>query len=144
MTRYRCPQCSSTNLEVVVEVRAKLIQKDDGNFQTDTSTPDNGNHNHDWDSNSLMICNECGEEDIAEAFQYQTCDDRKSEVAEVVELGNSLYRLLASGWFADVELFYADESQKWCADVKHTNSTLPAHKIADLAVQAICGGIAGI
>jgi len=63
---YQCPQCCSTNLEVVVEVWATLIQTDDDNFETDTSTPKNGDH--EWGGNSAMRCIDCDCSDIAEKF----------------------------------------------------------------------------
>lgn len=54
-------------------------------------------------------------------------------------LGNGKYRILAQGWWADVQLFWGEGSREWCADVLATNSTEPEYKIADLAVAAICG-----
>jgi len=65
MTRYKCPKCSSTSLEVVVEVRAD-----------------------EWDDNSLMTCNECGHDDIAEEFSYQTCDGCGNECKFLVGCPN--------------------------------------------------------
>ena len=55
----------------------------------------------------------------------------------LVALGNGRYRVLAEGWYADVELFWAEGSREWCADVLATNSTLPEYQIADLAVALI-------
>ena len=46
---YRCPECGSTDLEVIVEVWATLIQTDD-NVETDTTTPDDASH--EWGDNS--------------------------------------------------------------------------------------------
>ncbi len=64
---YRCPNCGSTNLEVIVQVWATLIQADD-NFQTDTTTPDNSSH--EWSDESPMRCVDCGSgEQIADAFK---------------------------------------------------------------------------
>jgi hypothetical protein len=63
---YRCPKCSSTSLEVVVEVWATLIQNAEG-FETDTSTPDDGSH--EWGDNSVMRCQECDCQEISEEFK---------------------------------------------------------------------------
>jgi cytochrome c-type biogenesis protein CcmH/NrfF len=62
---YRCPACDSTNLEVVVEVWATLIQTAEG-FQTDTTTPDDASH--EWGANSVMRCTVCDTQEIAERF----------------------------------------------------------------------------
>jgi hypothetical protein len=62
---YRCPKCSSANLEVVVEVWATLIQNDDG-FETDTTTPDDASH--EWTDNNVMRCCDCDSQEIAERF----------------------------------------------------------------------------
>jgi hypothetical protein len=62
---YKCPECGSTRLEVVVEVWATLIQTDEG-FETDTTTPD---ASHDWTENSVMRCCDCGCQEIAEEFK---------------------------------------------------------------------------
>jgi len=64
--KYVCPECGKDNLEVVVEVWAKLIQTDDG-FETDTSEPDDGSHN--WNGNSHMRCRDCSHSAIAEEFE---------------------------------------------------------------------------
>ena len=63
---YRCPKCGSDNLEVVVEVWATLTQTG-ANFETDTSTPDDANH--EWGDNSPMRCTDCDQQDIADAFK---------------------------------------------------------------------------
>lgn len=63
--KYACPKCKSRELEVVVEVWATLIQTDDG-FETDTTTPDNGDH--EWGENSVMRCTACDTHGIADEF----------------------------------------------------------------------------
>lgn len=71
---YQCPKCGSTdNLEVVVEVWATLIQTDDDNLETDTSTPDDGDH--EWGDNSAMRCRDCDFSDIAEKFTMAKQED---------------------------------------------------------------------
>ena len=62
---YRCPECGSANLEVVVEVWATLIQTDD-NLETDTTIPKTGDH--EWGDESIMRCTDCHWDDIAEKF----------------------------------------------------------------------------
>ena len=69
---YRCPECGSTNLEVVVEVWATLSQTED-NLETDTSTPKGGDH--EWSDNSAMRCIVCGCDDIAERFAVPEQED---------------------------------------------------------------------
>jgi hypothetical protein len=63
---YRCPECGSISLEVVVEVWATLIQNADG-FETDTSSPKDGSH--EWGDNSVMRCRDCDCQEIAERFK---------------------------------------------------------------------------
>jgi hypothetical protein len=63
---YRCPECDSINLEVVVEVWATLIQNAEG-FETDTSTPDDGSH--ELGDNSVMRCRDCDCQEISERFK---------------------------------------------------------------------------
>ena len=73
---YRCPECGSDNLEVVVEVWATLIQKGDG-FETDTTTP--ADANHEWGDNSAMRCRDCDAQEIAERFEAGAGDSPPSE-----------------------------------------------------------------
>lgn len=68
--RYVCPVCKSARLEVVVECRARLIQTENGgdfDVETDTTTPQDSSH--EWGDNSVMFCMQCGEQDIADAFE---------------------------------------------------------------------------
>jgi len=59
---YQCPVCTkTTELTVVVEVQARLIQDGD-NFQTDIDGGD-----HEWGESSLMICT-CGHTAKSRAF----------------------------------------------------------------------------
>lgn len=70
MTRWICPSCQSTNLRVVVEVWADLVQEEDGNFQTMETDGD-----HEWTENSVMLCKDCGEQDIADMFSVEVGED---------------------------------------------------------------------
>jgi predicted RNA-binding Zn-ribbon protein involved in translation (DUF1610 family) len=66
---YGCPKCGSADLQIVVEVWAKLVQKSDGTFETDLDEAEC--HDHEWTDNSVMACTDCGEQDIAEAFRKE-------------------------------------------------------------------------
>ena len=63
---YRCPECGSISLEVVVEVWATLTQNAEA-FETDTSTPKDASH--EWGDNSVMRCQDCDCQEIAERFK---------------------------------------------------------------------------
>lgn len=79
MKRYICPSCQSTDLEVTVEVWAKLTQApaipatwiygDTVEVTTDTSEPDRSGHS--WDENSVMECMACGNSGISETFEVK-------------------------------------------------------------------------
>ena len=69
---YRCPECGSVSLEVVVEVWAMLIQIAEG-FATDTSTPKDGSH--EWGDNSVMRCGDCDCSEITERFKVASQED---------------------------------------------------------------------
>ena len=64
--QWLCPRCGGHSLDVVVEVTARLDQYKDGNFETDTDCSD-----HEWGENSVMSCRDCGNSDIAGAFEVQ-------------------------------------------------------------------------
>ena len=66
---YRCPKCESTNLEVSIETWAKLIQGEDGDFQTDLD--ESSQHDHEWGANSVMRCMDCDEDGISEEFEVE-------------------------------------------------------------------------
>jgi hypothetical protein len=76
ITKYACPQCQSDELEVAVLVWAKLLQDGSGDFETDTSEPDDSSH--DWDGDSAMKCSVCAHSAPAEAFEVKvnsiSCD----------------------------------------------------------------------
>lgn len=52
---HKCPKCGSACLQVVVEVWAYLHQI---GFNLETVIDDRDDH--DWDSDSIMRCRECG------------------------------------------------------------------------------------
>jgi hypothetical protein len=76
ITKYACPQCQSEELEVAVLVWATLTQEGNGDFETDTSEPDDSSH--DWDNGSRMKCSVCAHSATAEAFEVKvnsiSCD----------------------------------------------------------------------
>lgn len=59
--KWQCPKCDCKDLDVVVEVNARLIQGAcdlfPDNFETDTS--DAIESSEFWDENSVMTCREC-------------------------------------------------------------------------------------
>ena len=63
---WLCPKCNSDDLsvDITITATARLIQEDDGNFQTDIDGGD-----HVWDGSSRMICNACGHEGTAGGFE---------------------------------------------------------------------------
>ena len=50
--RYRCPDCGSTDLWVIVMAAARLVQTDD-NIETEIEG------DHEWDGWHSMGCNDC-------------------------------------------------------------------------------------
>ena len=78
MERYKCPKCGSERLEVSIETWATLIQTDNG-FETDTTTASCGDH--EWSENSVMLCCDCGEQDIADAFNVEAETDAPQPAA---------------------------------------------------------------
>ena len=64
---WKCPECGSTDLHVVVEAMAKLTQGEDGEFETEI---DGGSH--DWDGGSSMVCKGCDFVDDAAGFEVDT------------------------------------------------------------------------
>jgi len=60
---WKCPECASSALSVVVTVSANLLQEPDGNFQTDVAG------DHEWDENSSMTCTDCGHSAAASDFE---------------------------------------------------------------------------
>lgn len=60
---WKCPECESDSLSVVVMTSATLVQEPDGNFQTDIAG------DHEWDENSSMTCTDCGHSAAASDFE---------------------------------------------------------------------------
>jgi len=75
---WACPRCSSDELEVNVSVWATLTQDDDGNLETDTSEPDDSNH--EWDDESIMRCTACNY--MAEAKEFEEDEDPGGELCD--------------------------------------------------------------
>lgn len=67
---WKCPECGSKRLTVMVEVTAELTQYgegDDYNFETTTDSSD-----HQWDENSAMTCCDCDHCAIADEFDIES------------------------------------------------------------------------
>lgn len=60
---WKCPECESDSLSVVVMTSATLVQESDGNFQTEVDG------DHEWDGNSSMTCTDCGHSGAASEFE---------------------------------------------------------------------------
>lgn len=50
---WKCPECGSSDLVVMVLVAAALTQHPDGAFETDADG------DHEWDGCSSMTCTDC-------------------------------------------------------------------------------------
>lgn len=73
---YRCPQCKSKRLEVVVEMWAALEQDEEtGDFQTDIDEAEN--HDQEWGGDSTMRCVDC--EYAAEVNSFDEENENGSE-----------------------------------------------------------------
>ncbi len=83
---WMCPKCNSQDLKVdiVINTRARLIQEDDGNFQTDENGGD-----HEWDGDSAMECCDCGHE--APARNFRVPDDYPAMLKLVKTIANMKY-----------------------------------------------------
>ncbi|EOX3379450.1 hypothetical protein ACPFUC_001885 [Vibrio cholerae] len=61
--KFTCPNCQSDNLSVTVSAIVPLIQENGcQRFDQDDAELD-------WDGDSIIVCNECGTNDYAHAFE---------------------------------------------------------------------------
>lgn len=67
MTRWACPACGFSNLDVIINTWARLHQQHDGQFETDAD--DAFDRHHDWDSGSPMKCRNCARTGEAKEFE---------------------------------------------------------------------------
>lgn len=68
--KYRCPKCQSDNLDVLVEVWARMTQDEEGDgFSTDVTAGTFGDH--EWSENSPMRCRDCDHCAIAGEFMVK-------------------------------------------------------------------------
>ena len=81
---FSCPKCKSTNLEVTVEVWAKLIQTPHEDDEDSRETDLDGalDHDHEWTSNSPMHCMDCAHFDIAGSFNEEDRDDEDEAIQQ--------------------------------------------------------------
>lgn len=56
--QYACPKCKSTKLRVLVKSMATLVQEADGSCRIETD--DGPFSNYDWDEDSRVDCEGCG------------------------------------------------------------------------------------
>lgn len=61
---WKCPECGSDQLTVVVTTTARLTQTED-NFETEVTG------DHEWGEESYMDCLECGHGDNAGEFEVK-------------------------------------------------------------------------
>lgn len=64
---YRCPYCGSTQLQIIVEVFADLIQNDDGTFSTPLDLEDTP----EYGPESTVYCTDCEADAELEKFKVQ-------------------------------------------------------------------------
>lgn len=90
---WKCPNCGSKRLSVMVTVSADLTQSGD-NFETDA------NGDHEWDGDSLMTCGGCG---------YCTASRHFDQgISEEQALARILRHLTKLGW-EPVEVYDEDD-----------------------------------
>ena len=94
--RYVCPNCGSHNLEVNICATAKLVQQDDGNFETEVTG------DHEWDGNSTMVCTVCGLTD--KLGRFSTPYWGMVDYLDTLDLASALW------WF--IENFDADHKDR--------------------------------
>ena len=80
---WKCPNCGSKKLSVMVTVSADLTQSGD-NFETDP------NGDHEWDGDSLMTCNSCSYCSASRQFDQG--------ISEEQALARALRHLAKLGW----------------------------------------------
>jgi len=77
---FRCPKCKSTNLEVTVEVWAKLIQTSDPDGPIYETEPEAAaDKDHMWTDISPMQCKDCGHGNYPAAIARDFSDDPDRE-----------------------------------------------------------------
>lgn len=90
---WKCPNCGSKKLSVMVTVSADLTQSGD-NFETDP------NGDHEWDGDSLMTCNSCSYCSASRQFDQG--------ISEEQALARILRHLAKLGW-SPVEVYDEDD-----------------------------------
>lgn len=61
---YKCPNCGDAeHLDVSAHIWVRL--QSDGQTDADEAH----NHDHEWDNTSMMHCDACGHDEVAEAFE---------------------------------------------------------------------------
>ena len=83
---WKCPNCGSKKLSVMVTVSADLTQSAD-NYETDP------NGDHEWDGDSLMTCKDCSYCSASRQFDQG--------ISEEQALARILRHLIKLGWVVD-------------------------------------------
>ena len=79
MPKYRCPKCKeSLRLEVTIKAWARIVEdvQADGEVNIETDMDLSHDPSHEWDSDSAMICRDCGHGSIAEDFELENQEDQ--------------------------------------------------------------------
>ncbi len=90
---WKCPNCGSDRLSVMVTVSADLIQNGE-NFETDAAG------DHEWDGDSLMTCKECSYCNASRQFDHG--------ISEEEALARIIRHLAKLGW-TPVDLYNGDD-----------------------------------
>lgn len=70
---YKCPDCKSDEIEVSIIAWARLKQSE-GNLETDIDEAED--RTHEWTAESMMRCQDCGHQGIANGFESDEDIDR--------------------------------------------------------------------
>lgn len=66
---WQCPKCEGDELTLVVSTEARLVQHDNGEFETEEIG------GHEWDDDSSMCCQGCGHRGTAGEFKQEEEDE---------------------------------------------------------------------
>ena len=161
---WKCPKCESTNLAVVIQVTANLIQDGKGeNFETDYAGGD-----HAWDESSVMTCNACDHSGFAAQFDSESThaaeEAAKHVCNESIVIGLGVLAMLidmAKSHVEDIETGIADgtydardnpnlankQSVIQVGEAAFFNAGKPIYAVLDLGTQyiteATCNGFKG-
>lgn len=118
--QFKCPTCGdTTNIDVDATVRVRILQDEDGNYETDADASEDGSH--DWDDNSLARCAGCGYVGIIETFQVAngpglcvTCGTQCEARPDLSVICPKCEAAEPPVWTDDATVSYADPHPRWC------------------------------